>query len=77
MPIDMCVIPIQSADSFQCCVTGGTTPPATGAGTAGLDLSGTPAASFWSCAAADHKVVAIEGYIQACAVVSDHFLEVN
>ena len=57
------------ADQPQCCVSG-STPPSSGTGSPGLDISGTPSSSFWSCAAGSYDVVAIEGYIQGCAQVN-------
>ncbi|KAH6681540.1 putative GH family 25 lysozyme 4 [Halenospora varia] len=61
----------------QCCVAGATPPP-TGSGVLGVDLSATPPASFWTCATTEYKVVVIRGYIQGCArggVVASNFVE--
>ncbi|TEY78208.1 hypothetical protein BOTCAL_0051g00260 [Botryotinia calthae] len=53
---------------IQCCVKSGgsTTPPSSGAGSLGFDISqlGTPA--FFECAKKTKDVVAIRGYQQAC-----------
>ncbi|TVY24113.1 Counting factor 50 protein [Lachnellula hyalina] len=49
----------------QCCPSGGSG-GGSGTGVAGIDVSSTPPSSFWSCAAGKYKVVALEGYIQAC-----------
>ncbi|KAM0160842.1 hypothetical protein ACHAQE_004436 [Botrytis cinerea] len=52
----------------QCCIKsgGGTTPPSSGAGSLGIDISqlGTPA--FFECAKKTKDIVAIRGYQQAC-----------
>ena len=50
----------------QCCVGGSSS----ASGLPGIDLSGTPSASFWTCAASNYKVVALRGYQQACGSVS-------
>jgi hypothetical protein len=50
----------------QCCApksSGG----GTGAGSLGIDISTTPSAAFWACAASTFQVVALEGYIQGCS----------
>ncbi|KAG9236666.1 glycoside hydrolase family 25 protein [Amylocarpus encephaloides] len=49
---------------IQCCAPSG---GGTGSGSLGVDISTTPTASFWTCAAANFKVVALQGYIQGCA----------
>ncbi|TAQ87997.1 hypothetical protein B7494_g3671 [Chlorociboria aeruginascens] len=49
---------------FECCVTGST---GTGSGRPGIDISGTPPSTFWSCAASSYEVVTIEGYGQSCS----------
>ncbi|EHL02548.1 putative GH family 25 lysozyme 4 [Glarea lozoyensis 74030] len=51
---------------IQCCApksSGG----GVGAGKLGIDISSTPSASFWTCAASSFEVVALQGYIQGCA----------
>jgi len=50
------------ASNYQCCVGGSSS----ASGLPGIDLSGTPSASFWTCAASNYKVVALRGYQQAC-----------
>jgi len=58
----------------QCC-TDSKPPP--GTGVPGIDISGPTPSSFWSCAAGQFQVVAIEGYIQGCArggVVNANFV---
>ncbi|KAH7390405.1 glycoside hydrolase superfamily [Cadophora sp. MPI-SDFR-AT-0126] len=49
------------ASNYQCCVGS-----SSASGLPGIDLSGTPSASFWTCAASNYKVVALRGYQQAC-----------
>ncbi|KAM3069022.1 hypothetical protein ACMFMF_008988 [Clarireedia jacksonii] len=51
----------------QCCIkSGGSTPPATGAGKSGIDISQLGTADFFTCAKKTKDVVAIRGYQQAC-----------
>lgn len=51
------------SSDYECCVSGGTS---SGTGVAGVDISGDPPSSFWSCAASTFQVIAIRGYQQAC-----------
>jgi hypothetical protein len=61
-----CTINIRPTLTSQCCVA----KSSSATGLPGLDISGTPSSSFWSCAASSYKVVALRGYQQACGSVS-------